>query len=113
MVLKVDPPKTFSFRWTHDAGTEPTASNSLFVTFTPTASGSGTLLRFIETGFREMGWDEATFEASSWGRERRYRIDETQFARAVAQLQQVDASWDARLGRIKRLAEHIEQTKNK
>lgn len=45
------------------------------------------------------------------GRERRYRIDEAQFARAVAQLQQVGAAWDARLGRIKRLAEQIERTK--
>jgi DNA-binding transcriptional ArsR family regulator len=46
------------------------------------------------------------------GRERRYRIDEGQFARAVAQLKAVGAAWDARLGRIKRIAEHIEQTKN-
>ena len=43
------------------------------------------------------------------GRERRFRIDEAQFARAVAQLRAVGASWDARLGRIKRLAEQIEQ----
>ena len=44
------------------------------------------------------------------GRERRYRIDEEQFARAVAQLQQVGQAWDARLGRIKRLAEQLERS---
>lgn len=45
------------------------------------------------------------------GRERRYRIDEEQFSRAVRQLQTVGDSWDARLSRIQRLAEQIEQTK--
>jgi uncharacterized protein YndB with AHSA1/START domain len=63
-ILEVDPPTTFSFRWTHDAGTEPTADNSLFVTFTLTASDTGTLLRFVETGFRERGWDQATLESN-------------------------------------------------
>jgi predicted transcriptional regulator len=46
------------------------------------------------------------------GRERRYHVDEAQLARAVAQLNSVGATWDARLRRIKRLAEAIEQTKN-
>jgi hypothetical protein len=35
-----------------------------------------------------------------------------QFAQAIAQLKAVGAEWDARLGRIKRIAERIEQTKN-
>ena len=34
------------------------------------------------------------------GRERRYRVDEAQLARAVAQLADVGAAWDARLQRI-------------
>lgn len=63
-VLEVDPPRTFTFRWTHEAGTEPTTGSSLLVTFELTASGTGTLLRFVETGFRERGWDEATTEAT-------------------------------------------------
>ncbi len=46
------------------------------------------------------------------GREVRYRIDAAQFARAVAQLAAVGATWDARLRRIKRIAETIEQQKN-
>ena len=44
------------------------------------------------------------------GRERRYRIDDAQFARAVAQLSDVGATWDARLRRIKRIAEGIHRS---
>jgi predicted transcriptional regulator len=43
------------------------------------------------------------------GRERRYRVDEAQLARAVAQLTSVGAAWDARLQRIKRIAEAIQR----
>ncbi|SDT62826.1 metalloregulator ArsR/SmtB family transcription factor [Jiangella sp. DSM 45060] len=43
------------------------------------------------------------------GRERRYDVDEAQLARAVAQLTSVGATWDARLGRIKRLSEEIQR----
>ncbi|TQS42248.1 ArsR/SmtB family transcription factor [Cryptosporangium phraense] len=46
---------------------------------------------------------------TSAGRERRYEIDHAQFARAVAQLSSVGATWDARLGRIKRIAERIQR----
>jgi predicted transcriptional regulator len=45
------------------------------------------------------------------GREKRYHVDEAQLARAVAQLNSVGAVWDARLRRIKRLAEAIERAK--
>jgi ArsR family transcriptional regulator, cadmium/lead-responsive transcriptional repressor len=44
-----------------------------------------------------------------FGREVRYRIDSAQFARAVAQLAAVGATWDTRLRRIKRIAEAIEK----
>jgi DNA-binding transcriptional ArsR family regulator len=43
------------------------------------------------------------------GRERRYQVDEVQLARAVAQLSSVGATWDARLRRIKRIAETIQR----
>ncbi|WP_280251451.1 ArsR/SmtB family transcription factor [Nocardia abscessus] len=46
------------------------------------------------------------------GRERRYRVDEAQLARAVAQLSSVGAVWDARLRRIKRIAEAIQRTQD-
>lgn len=49
--------------------------------------------------------------ANRAGREVRYRVDEAQFERAVAQLQQVGTAWDARLRRIKRIAETIERTR--
>ena len=45
------------------------------------------------------------------GRERRYEVDEAQLARAVAQLSSVGATWDARLHRIKTIAEAIQRTK--
>ena len=45
------------------------------------------------------------------GRERRYEVDEAQLARAVAQLSSVGATWDARLHRIKKIAEAIQRTK--
>ncbi|WP_258727082.1 ArsR/SmtB family transcription factor [Cellulomonas sp. NS3] len=47
--------------------------------------------------------------AAPAGRERRYQVDEAQLARAVAQLTSVGTTWDARLQRIKRLAEAIER----
>ncbi|WP_378729656.1 ArsR/SmtB family transcription factor [Nocardia brasiliensis] len=45
------------------------------------------------------------------GRERRYRVDDAQLARAVAQLNAVGSTWDARLQRIKRIAETIQRNK--
>jgi uncharacterized protein YndB with AHSA1/START domain len=61
-VVEIEPPKTFSFRWTHPAGETPAAGNSLLVTFDLTPSGAGTLLKMTETGFREMGWEAALLE---------------------------------------------------
>lgn len=43
------------------------------------------------------------------GRERRYRVDDAQLSRAVAQLASVGSTWDARLQRIKRIAETIQR----
>jgi DNA-binding transcriptional ArsR family regulator len=51
--------------------------------------------------------------ASAAGRERRYQVDEAQLARAVAQLNSVGATWDARLRRIKSIAEAIERAQKK
>jgi DNA-binding transcriptional ArsR family regulator len=47
--------------------------------------------------------------ATPAGRERRYDVDGAQFARAVDQLTAVGAAWDARLHRIKRIAEQIQR----
>ena len=48
--------------------------------------------------------------AAAAGREKRYRVDDAQLARAVAQLASVGSAWDARLQRIKRIAEAIQDT---
>jgi ArsR family transcriptional regulator, cadmium/lead-responsive transcriptional repressor len=44
------------------------------------------------------------------GRERRYRVAAEQLATAAAQLASTGAAWDARLQRIKRIAEAIQAT---
>ncbi len=43
------------------------------------------------------------------GREVRFRVDDAQLARAVAQLTAVGSAWDARLQRIKKVAEAVER----
>jgi len=50
--------------------------------------------------------------SSPAGRERRYHVDEAQLARAVAQLTSVGTTWDARLQRIKRIAEAIQRQRD-
>lgn len=47
--------------------------------------------------------------ATQTGRERRYEVDEAQLTRAVRQLNEVGRTWDARLNRIKRIAEQIQR----
>lgn len=47
--------------------------------------------------------------ATAAGRERQFRVDQAQLERAVAQLAEVGASWDARLRRIRRIAETIQR----
>jgi uncharacterized protein YndB with AHSA1/START domain len=61
-VIDAEPPRLFTFRWTHPAGEEARSGNSLLVTFELIASGGGTLLRMTESGFREMGWEVAVLE---------------------------------------------------
>jgi len=46
------------------------------------------------------------------GRQRRYRVDDAQLARAAAQLDAVGRTWDARLRRIAGLAEAIQQQRD-
>lgn len=61
-VVEADPPRRFSFRWVAPEGEEPALENSLLVTFDLEPTGSGTLLRMTETGFREKGWEAAVLE---------------------------------------------------
>ena len=48
--------------------------------------------------------------ATPAGREKRYRVDDARLARAAAQLSSVGSAWDARLQRVKRIAEAIQRT---
>ena len=50
--------------------------------------------------------------ATPVGREKRYRVDNARLARAVAEMSTVGATWDARLQRIKRIAEAIQRTQD-
>ncbi|WP_454048741.1 SRPBCC family protein [Cellulomonas sp. Marseille-Q8402] len=61
-VVEARPHRTFSFRWTHPAGVEAAAGNSLLVTFELEPAGSGTRVRMTETGFRQQGWEIAVLE---------------------------------------------------
>jgi predicted transcriptional regulator len=49
-------------------------------------------------------------QATPAGREKRYRVNEAQLGRAVAQLNAVGNTWDARLRRIKQIAEAMNNT---
>lgn len=51
--------------------------------------------------------------ATQSGREVIFEVDEAQLARALAQLAMVGSMWDARLRRIKSIAESIERAKPK
>jgi DNA-binding transcriptional ArsR family regulator len=48
--------------------------------------------------------------ATAAGREKQFRVEQEQLALAVAQLADVGAAWDARLQRIKRIAERIQRS---
>ncbi|WP_433290884.1 ArsR/SmtB family transcription factor [Actinoplanes sp. CA-030573] len=50
--------------------------------------------------------------ATPAGREKQYRVDLAQLERAVTQMADVGAAWDARLQRIRRIAEAIERKTN-
>ena len=81
-------------------GTATTLSGSLPVTRQAVAKHLGVLDR------------AGLVHATASGRERRYEVDEAQLARAVAQLASVGAAWDARLARIKRIAETIQRARD-
>jgi DNA-binding transcriptional ArsR family regulator len=80
-------------------GTATTLSHQLPVTRQAVAKHLGVLDRV------------GLVRATPAGREKRYRVDDAQLARAAAQLESVGSAWDARLRRIKRIAEAIQRTK--
>lgn len=86
---------------TDGSGTATTLSQQLPVTRQAVAKHLGVLDRV------------GLVQATPSGRERLYEVDEAQLARAVAQLSSVGATWDARLNRIKRIAETIQRSKQR
>jgi len=83
------------------AGTATTLSDKLPVTRQAVAKHLGVLDRV------------GLVHVTPSGRERRYEVDEAQLAHAVAQLSSVGATWDARLRRIKRIAEAIQRSQQR
>lgn len=83
---------------TDGSGTATTLSERLPITRQAVAKHLGVLDRV------------GLVHATPSGRERLYEVDEAQLARAVAQLSSVGATWDARLRRIKRIAEAIQRS---
>jgi DNA-binding transcriptional ArsR family regulator len=79
-------------------GTATTLSEQLPVTRQAVAKHLGVLDRV------------ALVSATPAGREKRYRVDGAQLARAAAQLASVGSAWDARLQRIKHIAEAIQRS---
>lgn len=55
VVEGVRPPTFFSYRWARKTDTDPADGDSTLVEFTLAASGTGTLLTVVETGF--TSWD--------------------------------------------------------
>lgn len=82
-----------------DGGTATSLSERLPVTRQAVAKHLGVLDRVGLV----RGW--------AAGRERRYRVDEAQLARAIAQLSSVGTAWDARLRRIKDIAEAVHRAR--
>lgn len=62
MVVDVEPPRRFSFRWDYGPDAVPGPNDSLLVTFDLEPSGNGTRVTMRETGFRERGWEAAVLE---------------------------------------------------
>ena len=70
VVVDVDPPRKFAFRWVAEDGQLPAADNSLLVTIELEPSGDGTILRLTESGWREKGWEAAALEEAFHDHER-------------------------------------------
>jgi predicted transcriptional regulator len=83
-----------------DGGTATTLSDQLPVTRQAVAKHLGVLDRV------------GLVHGTPAGRERRYRVDDAQLSRAVAQLSSVGATWDARIRRITRIAEAVQRSRD-
>jgi uncharacterized protein YndB with AHSA1/START domain len=75
VVVKVEPPTFFSYRWARPLGSSVGPDNSTLVEFTLTPEGKGTRLRVVESGFRDLNLsdeDRAKYAGENyegWGKE--------------------------------------------
>ena len=53
-VVRVEPPRLFSFRWVRGRDQEPDPDSSTLVEFTLADDSGGTLLRVVESGIRKL-----------------------------------------------------------
>ncbi len=90
-VVDAVPAERFVFRWVYPDGAEPTATNSMLVTFTLRPHGDATLLTVTEEGMREQGWEAATLEEY-------YASHENGWTRHLADLSTYVADLVARTG---------------
>ena len=70
-IEEIDPPRLFSFRWTHPADSEATPANSLLVEFALVPEGDATRLSVTESGFAEI---ERDTEAEVDGHEEGWKV---------------------------------------
>jgi uncharacterized protein YndB with AHSA1/START domain len=77
-IERVEPPSFFSFRWFRGSGTEVRDDDSTLVELTLTADGDGTLLKVVESGFRELSGpdDEKAKDAEDHRRGWERELDE-------------------------------------
>jgi uncharacterized protein YndB with AHSA1/START domain len=54
VVVEVDPPRFFSYRWARPLGASVQPGNSTLVEFSLTSEGTGTRLKVVESGFRDL-----------------------------------------------------------
>ena len=71
VVVKVEPPTFFSFRWARPAGAKPREGNSTLVEFTLSAEGERTRLRVVESGFPSLEGSEQENRRVRRGQHRR------------------------------------------
>jgi uncharacterized protein YndB with AHSA1/START domain len=57
-VEKVEPPRSFSFRWARPQDTPPAMGNSTLVEFSLSPEGEGTRLTLVESGFAALAGTE-------------------------------------------------------
>jgi len=60
VVERVEPPRFFSYRWARPNGAEVQSGNSTLVELSLTPDGTGTRLRVVESGFRDLDGTDDT-----------------------------------------------------